>query len=150
MSVSKRKQLSKLHVYLQPSWCGTKQARSEILQRGLQGMDIITRDVGFCFSCIQSLRCKWHLEPSVVDEPGCSDCGKSERQAESPEGRCLRIWWLSFVTTSDHKNDDENGLVNELTPSDRSYVSLWNLMVSSCSQHSPLHQESHGDFATTM
>ena len=113
----------------EPGSGSSDEAGGEVLEGQLQGLDIISSDLGPLLRCVQLLGCERHLVGTVVDEPESADCGNGERDTERPLSRDQRIWRLPTVV-EDEEKDDQDGLVEELTPT--------------------LHQEGHGHFTSTV
>lgn len=112
-----------------PGSGGGDKTGSEVLECQLQGLHIISSDLGPLLCCVQLLGCKRHLVGTIVDEPESSNCWNGEGDTERPLSGNQGVWWVSAVVEDQEKND-QNGLVEELTPT--------------------LHQEGHGNFSSTV
>lgn len=118
------------NVVAEPGTGGGEETATEVSKARLEGGNIITGDAGAALGLGKLLRGVGHLPSSVVDEPQSANGREGEGQTESELSSLLGVRGAALAVVEDDEQDNEQNLVDELTPT--------------------LHQESHGDTATTM
>lgn len=95
-----------------------------------EGIKIVTGNIGLLLGGNKLSAGVGHLVGSVVDEPKGTDGGNGERQSECPLDSGEAIGRGSATGMEDEEEDNEEGLVDKLTPT--------------------LHQEGGGNLAATV
>lgn len=113
-----------------PAASGCDQTRAEVGESELEGLSIVAGHFGLLLRCSQLLACGSHLESTEVNEPEGTDSWDGKGDAVGPLGGHFRVRWVPASVVEAQKEDNEDGLVEELTPS--------------------LHQERAGDFAASV
>ena len=118
------------NIVTEPTTGSGDDATSEVTEGQLERFHVVTSDSVLLLGSHQLLGGQWHLVPSVVDEPEGTDGGDGEGDSVGPLGGHLGVGWVSAAVVEDEEGEDEDHLVEELTPS--------------------LHQEGGCDLASTV
>lgn len=118
------------NVVAEPGASGGEQTATEVGEAGLEGSDVVASDAGTALGFGKLLGGVGHLPGSVVDEPQSTDGGEGKGQTEGELSSLLGVRGAAAAVVEDGEQDNQDNLVEELTPA--------------------LHQESHGDTATTV
>ena len=113
-----------------PATSGCNQAWAEVCESKLEGLRIIAGNLGLLLRCSQLLARRSHLIGTEVDKPECTDSWDGKGDTVGPLRCHFRVWWVPASVVKAQKENNEDDLVEELTPS--------------------LHQEGTGDFAATV
>lgn len=118
------------YIIAKPAASCRKKTTAEVLAGQFHRLHVVACNIGLLLGLLELPVCRPHLVSTVVGEPEGSNCGNGKRYPESILRSALGIRRLAAATVENDQEDDEQDLVDKLTPT--------------------LHQESHGDLATTM
>lgn len=113
-----------------PGTSSSDHAWTKVSESKLKGLSVVTSDLLLLLGCGELLRSGTHLVGTVVDQPQGTDSWDGERDTVSPLGSDLRVWRATGTVVEDQEQQDQDYLVEELTPT--------------------LHQESGCDLAATV
>lgn len=118
------------NVVAEPSTSSSQETTTKVGETSAESVEIIAGDVGAGLGLGELTRGMRHLPGSEVNQPESTNGRESKGQTESPlsSGSAVRRATLTLVENDEE--DNEHDLVDELTPT--------------------LHEESHGDSATTV
>lgn len=117
-------------VVAEPGTRGGEQTATEMGEAGLEGSDVVASDAGAALGFSKLLGGVGHLPSSVVDEPQSTNGREGKGQTEGELSSLLGVRGTAATAVEDGEQDNQDNLVEELTPA--------------------LHQEGHGDTATTV
>lgn len=117
-------------VIAEPSTSGGEQTATKVGEARLEGSGVVASDAGTGLGLSKLLGGVGHLPGSVVDEPQSTDGREGKGQTEGELSSLLGVRATAAAAVEDGEQDNQDNLVEELTPT--------------------LHQESHGDTATTV
>lgn len=114
----------------EPGSSGCNHARAEVCKGEFEGLGIVTGNTLLLLGCGQLLASGSHLEGTEVDEPKGPHSWDSKGNAVCPLCRDLGIWWVAAAVVENQEENDQNDLIEELTPT--------------------LHEESTGDLSPSV
>lgn len=114
----------------EPATSGCNQAGAEVSESELEGLSIVAGNLGLLLRCGQLLARRSHLVGTEVNKPERTDSWNGKGDTVGPLCCHFRVWWVPAPVVEAQEENNEDDLVEELTPS--------------------LHQEGTGDFAAAV
>lgn len=118
------------HVIGKPSTTSRDETWTKVRNGQLERLGIVASDIRLALGNVELLRRSWHLVGSKVAQPKRAERGNRERHSIGPLGGDLRVGWVTRSVVEDEQKQDEQDLIDELTPA--------------------LHEKCRSDFATTV
>ena len=100
----------------EPSASSCNHARAEVGECEFERLSVITSDLGLLLCSLQLLASGSHLEGTEVYKPEGANSWDSKGYTVSPLCGYCRIWRISISMVEYEEKEDQNDLVEKLTP----------------------------------